>query len=227
MSLRLLVVDDEPDVMKVVKSILESFGYEVLGLTDSRQAVERVERQKFDGIFVDARMPGVDGIELVRRIRNSASNISVPIVMLTGYDDVDTMRAAFRAGITFFMPKPPDMQKLANLLRPMQAAMLREKRSYARLPLRTIVNCRLGKHEFKSLSANLSEGGMLLEGSGGLEPGQEVELRFTLPNNPSILNPRAVVARKEVGDRFAVKFTHLEAEERHNIQEFIAGAVKG
>ena len=90
----ILVVDDDPDVMKLIKSVIQSLGYEVLGLTDSRQAAERLLNQKFDGVFLDARMPGMDGLDLVRHIRMSGTNNSIPIVMLTGYGNIATAVSA-------------------------------------------------------------------------------------------------------------------------------------
>jgi CheY-like chemotaxis protein len=226
MSLKILVVDDDPDVMKMIKTVIQSLGYEVLGLTDSQQAAERISHQKFDGVFVDARMPGLDGLGLVRHIRMSGTNNSVPIVMLTGYDDVETMRAGFRAGITFFMGKPPEVRQVGNILKLMQDVMLREKRSYVRLPLRTVVTCRMNEHQFTSASINVSEGGMLLEASGGLELGREVELRFSVPQIPDVLNPRGTVVRREPPDRMAIQFTDLSFEDRKAIQAYIAIRVK-
>jgi CheY-like chemotaxis protein len=224
--MKLMIVDDEPEVLKVLKNLLESLGYEVLALADSREAAQRVERQKLDGIFVDAHMPHMDGPELVRHIRKSTSNSSVPIVMLTGYDDVETMRAGFRAGITFFLAKPPQMTALAGVLKPLHGAMLREKRSYIRLPLRTIVNCRTVKAQFTSASLNIGEGGMLLEQSGGLEVGEELELRFSVPGQQEMLNPRAKVVRKEGATRIAVQFIDLSPEGRRAIQDYISGVVR-
>jgi CheY-like chemotaxis protein len=226
MAMRLLVVDDDQEVLKLVKNLLQSFGYGVLALADSREAAARVEHQKFDGVFLDARMPHLDGFALTRHIRNSPSNSSIPIFMLTGYDDVETMRAGFRAGITLFLTKPLDFHQLQGLLKYMFAAMLKEKRSYVRLLLRTSVHCRAGEREFTSPSLNLSEGGMLLETSGGLWEGQEVELQFSLPTSGEALNPRARVVRKEPPDRIAVQFTALAPEERQAIQAYIAGIVK-
>jgi CheY-like chemotaxis protein len=226
MSMRILVVDDDVDVLKVTKNVIQSLGYEVLALADSREAAERINRQKFDGAFVDARMPHLDGTELVRRIRDSATNNSVPIVMLTGHDDVETMRAGFRAGITFFMGKPPDIKQISNVLRLMQDVMLREKRSYARLPLRTVVTCRDKRHQFTSVSLNVSEGGMLLESSGGLEAGDEVDVCFSVPPSPGLLDCRARVKRREPSGRMAVQFVDLAAEDRKAIQAYIAVRVK-
>jgi CheY-like chemotaxis protein len=226
MAMRLLVVDDDQDVLNVIKNLLQSFGYGVLALADSREAAARVNRQKFDGAFIDARMPHLDGLALTRHIRSSPSNSSIPIFMLTGYDDVDSMRAGFRVGITFSLSKPLDVYQLRGLLTQMHGAMLREKRSYVRLLLRTVVLCRAGEHQFTSASVNLSEGGMLLETSGGLEEGQEVELQFSLPTSGELLNPRTRVVRKEPPDRIAVRFTELAPEERQAIQAYIAGIIR-
>ena len=226
MSLKLMLVDDDPDVLKVLKTLLESLGYEVLALADSREAAQRVDLQKLDGVFVDACMPHLDGPELVRRIRSSSSNSSVPIVMLTGYDDVETMRAGFRAGITFFLAKPPQLTHLASLLKPLHGAMLREKRSYIRLPLRAIVNCRTERNTFTAASLNIGEGGMLLDSQTLLEVGQEVDLRFSMPQTGAMLNPRVQVVRKEASNRMGVRFLFLSSEDRKAIQDFVAGVVK-
>ncbi len=226
MAMKLMVVDDEPQVLRFVKTLLQSLGYEVLALTDSGEAARRVGREKFDGIFVDARMPAPDGFALTSLIRQSPSNAGVPIVMLTGYDDVETMRAGFRAGITFFIAKPPDVKKLGEMLRVFHGAMLREKRSYIRLPLRTVVNCRDESRQFTCPSLNIGEGGMLLEQCGSLEVGQELDLRFSLPQISDFLNPRARVVRKDPASHMAVQFTQLSDADHKAILKYIAGIVK-
>ena len=226
MSLKLLLVDDDPDVLQVLKQLLQALSYEVLATRDSREAAQRIDHEKFDGVFVDAHMPHMDGFALARHIRASTSNGSAPIIMLTGYDDVDTMRAGFRAGITFFLGKPPEINRLNGLLRCLHDAMLREKRSYVRLPLRTVVTCRFGEHQFTSTSLNISEGGMLLGYSGGLAMGDEMAVRLSLPGWPEILNPRAVVIRKEPPDRLALHFVSITSEERKVIRDYISGRVR-
>jgi len=106
MALKILVVDDEQDILKLVKGLLEPLGVEVLGLADSREAAQRVNKEKFDGVFLDSRMPYLDGFGLAKSIRGSPLNGKVPIVMLSGANDVETMRKGFQAGITFFLSKP-------------------------------------------------------------------------------------------------------------------------
>lgn len=223
MSLKIMVVDDEPEVLKLVKTVLEPLGYEVLTEADSRQAAERLDKQKFDGVFVDVRMPNMDGFELTKRIRTSPSNARVPIAMITGFDDVESMRQGFKAGVTFFLSKPFNPDKLRGALNAMRSVMLREKRRYARLPLRTTVSCRFGERQCKLGSVNISECGMLLESSPGLEVGQEVHLQFMIPLGREPLKPRCKVVRKEPPDRIGVQFLALEPEDREAIQGYITG----
>ena len=251
MSLKIMVVDDEPDVLKLIKSIVEPLGYEVLALADSREAARRLESEKFDGIVLDILMPHLDGFELARRARASSLNGGAPVLMITGLNDIDTMRKCFSLGVTFFLNKPFTYERLYSLFSAARGSMLRERRRYARLPFCTTVECKFGKlgeKHFRAVSLNLGESGMLLEPSGGLEVGQEVVLEFTLPQTrdaqaaavkgpgkssfPEPTAPgsglrtiRAKVVRKALPDRIAVQFANLTLEDRELIQRYIMGRV--
>ncbi len=226
MALKIMAVDDEPEILRLIKTMMEPLGIEVLTIADSREAARRLEREKFHGVLVDVKMPHLDGFELVKRIRASRSNGSVPIVMLTGHDDVATMRAAFKAGVTFFLGKPFSPEKLRPLCSALRGAMLKEKRRYARLPLRTVITCTSGQKSFKSGSLNISKGGMLVSPSGGLDAGQDVDLQFMLPLVSNSLKLRAKILRKETQDRIAVQFINLSPEIQEAIQSYIDGSVK-
>lgn len=225
MALRLLLVDDDPDVLEVIHKILESFGHEVVGLSDSREAAEQVNLQKFDGAFVNAGMPHMNGMALTGAIRTSTSNASIPIFMLTGYNNIAMMRAGFRAGITFFLAKPIDAHQLSKLLECNRGAMLREKRAYARLPLNTTVWCRSGLREFTAKGINISQGGILLETSGGLEVGQQLELSFSLPQIAEVLSVTGQVVRSEPPDRIGIQFTAIDPEVSEAIEAYLVGVI--
>lgn len=227
MSLKILVVDDEPDVCKLLKSVLEALGIETLALTDSQEAARRIVSEKFDGIVLDARMPNPDGFELTRQIRTHPLNREAPILMITASDDVATMRQAFRAGISFFLGKPFTPEKLYRLFKAARGPMLREKRRYARLPYRTGVTCTFRKEKHSVTSLNVCEGGMGLESAAGAPLGEHLELEFRLPTSLDLLKLRAKVIRKEPPDRTAVLFVDLQESDRAALQEFIAGKVTG
>lgn len=123
MCLRILAVEDEADILNMLRAMLEMLGCEVVALTDSRQAAEQVEQQRFDGVFVDGLMPHMDGFELARRIRGSKLNADVPIAMLSGSVGIEVKREDSTQDVTFFVAKPVNPQMLREVL----AAMARNK----------------------------------------------------------------------------------------------------
>lgn len=228
MSLKILAVDDDPEVLKVIKSIVEPLGCEILTLVGGTEAARRVQREKFDGVFVDAHMPETDGFEVTRQVRQSALNSGIPVVMVTGQDDIETMRRGFKAGATAFLAKPLSRERLYNLIKALRGPMLREKRRQARLPLRTPVKCVIGPGASDctiSASEVISESGMLLGSSGGLEAGREIVLEFRLPTSAHTLKVKGKLLRREPPDRIAVEFTSLSDADREAIQKYIAGTV--
>jgi len=248
---KILVVDNEPEALRLIKSIVEPLGYEVLALADSREAARRLETEKFDGIVLDVLMPHLDGFELVRRARASPLNRRAPVLIITALHDVGTIRRCFALGVTFVLPKPFTYEQICGLFSSARGAMLHERRQHARLPFCTIVECRAGKLGeicFRALSLNLGEEGMLLEPSGGLNVGEDLTLEFALPRvcdprearvhaqrtpflprppapEPAPRSMPARVVRKEPPDRIVVRFTALSEEDRKLIQRFIMGRV--
>jgi len=222
-----MVVDDEPAVLKLIKGLIEQLGCEVLAIADSREAALRVNTDKFDGVLLDGNMPHLDGFALTQKLRSSLANSSVPIVMLTGDGDVETMRKAFKSGITFFLSKPVSLERLGALVKVMRGPILKEKGHDARLPLRATVTCELGAKRFEEESVDVSERGMLLEASGGAGVGEELNLEFAVPQVSQPLKTPVWVVRKEAPDRIALQFLNLEFRARLVIQDFIRGQVKG
>jgi CheY-like chemotaxis protein len=226
MSFKLLVVVGALEDLNAVQGMLQSLGYEVLALSDSRQAQVRIDREKFSAAFIEAHMPHVDGCALSRQIRNSPSNSTIPIVLFTSHGDFEATRAGLKAGATFFVSKPLELEELSGLMRAIQGAMLREKRRYLRLPLYTAISCPVGQSEFDSSALDISEGGILLEGGAKVATGIEVELHFCLRGAIGMLRPACTVVRRDLQGRMAVRYTKLEGNERKAIQGYIAGIVR-
>ncbi len=225
MAFRIMFVDDEPDVLKTFKTLIQPLGCEVVTLADSQEAAQRINKEKFDCIFLDALMPHPDGFELAELVRNSPSNFRTPIVMLTGYDDAEAMRKGFRAGVTSFIGKPVTQSRLAALLGSMRGVMLREKRRYTRTPFIAVVTCRSDNRTFKSKSINISETGMLLEDSNQVAIGLEVDLEFLMPQAQSPFKLRAKIVRKQSPNRMAVHFVALKTIELQSIQQYLSAVI--
>ncbi|HTQ15010.1 MAG TPA: response regulator [Rhizomicrobium sp.] len=117
--LRLLVVDDNPHMRKLVVTVLQAFGaIQIFEAADAERAWTLMRDINPDVIFLDWMMEGMTGLELARLIRTSAAtpNPFVPIVMLTGYTQVDHVRAARDAGVNEFLAKPVSARAILTRL---------------------------------------------------------------------------------------------------------------
>jgi DNA-binding NtrC family response regulator len=110
----ILVVDDEKDTCSNLQDILTDLGYQVDTAYDGPSALELVEKKPYDVALLDLRMPGMDGLELYRRIKKLRSGTVAIIV--TAYAASDTAQAAQQAGAWQILPKPVDFPKLMNLV---------------------------------------------------------------------------------------------------------------
>jgi len=230
MALKIMAVDDEPEILNLLRIMVGPLGCEVVTIADSREAARLIEREKFDGVFLDALMPHMDGFQLAEHIRTSPLNREVPIVMLTGYKDADTMRKGFNAGVSLFLGKPFTRERIAALFGAARGAMLKEKRKYARLPLHTTITCRWAGHrqgQFIAGSVDICEDGMMFGPSGGLDVDQEVELEFEMPTGKTPVKTRAKVIRREKSDNIAVEFVALSVKDRDTIKAYIGARVRG
>ena len=113
---KILIVDDDLAALELIASTLELLDAMPKCVQSSRQAVELINKEKFDQIFLDWMMSEMDGLEVARRIRQSERNSTVPIVMLTGKTEPESMQHAFQAGVNFFLAKPVTVGKVARLL---------------------------------------------------------------------------------------------------------------
>jgi putative AdoMet-dependent methyltransferase len=110
---RILLVDDEPDILDVCQRVLKSDGYEVEPVQSGDAALEQVKRQAFDLLVTDIKMPGMDGLELVQAVKQVAPYL--PCVIMTGFSTMDTTIQALKLGVDEYLLKPfaPEELKVA------------------------------------------------------------------------------------------------------------------
>jgi len=111
---RILVVDDERDICDNLRDILGDFGYAVDTTVDPLEALDLVDRRTYDIAVLDLRMPGLDGVELCRRIRLRQS--STVGLIVTAYADATAERDAAAAGAYRVLAKPVDARLLLGLI---------------------------------------------------------------------------------------------------------------
>jgi diguanylate cyclase (GGDEF)-like protein len=121
---RVLVVDDLPDNVEILRARLESRGYAVDTAADGEQALAAVKAAPPHVILCDVMMPGIDGYEVARRIKQDASLPFIPIILVTALSDTDNIVQGLNTGADDYIAKPYHFQELEARVR----AMLRIKR---------------------------------------------------------------------------------------------------
>lgn len=112
MSKRLLVVDDEPNLLRAVAACLKTEGYEVNTARSGREALVQMAEVIPDLVVSDIRMPGMDGYQLARQLRGSPRTALVPVVFLTAKDETADRIEGFRAGVDAYLTKPFEPEEL-------------------------------------------------------------------------------------------------------------------
>ena len=107
---RILVVEDDKDLNKSVCSFLNHSGYEATGCLNATDAYDAMYEAMFDLIVSDIMMPGVDGFEFARNVREL--NQEIPILFMTARDDIASKQRGFRIGVDDYMVKPIDLDEL-------------------------------------------------------------------------------------------------------------------
>ena len=101
---RILVIDDDETICSLFKDTLEDAGYKVTAVTNSYEGLELVKNEDYDLVFLDLKMPGLDGAELLGQIR--AVKPEMPVTVVTGYPESDLMMKALNYGPLGVMKKP-------------------------------------------------------------------------------------------------------------------------
>jgi two-component system, OmpR family, alkaline phosphatase synthesis response regulator PhoP len=120
---KLLVVDDEEDILELLRFNLTSEGFQVVCAPTGEEALERVKTDRPDLILLDLMLPGIDGLEVAKRLKNQADTRAIPIVMLTAKGEEGDIVKGLELGADDYMTKPFSRKVLAARIR----AVLRRK----------------------------------------------------------------------------------------------------
>jgi CheY-like chemotaxis protein len=110
MELKILLVDDEPDILEVIQDRLEAYGFKVITATTGREALTKLAAEKFDGVFMDVKMPEMGGIEALKEIRKTDRNI--PVIIITSSSTREAAEATLAQGANEYILKPFEWQEL-------------------------------------------------------------------------------------------------------------------
>ncbi|WP_303674695.1 response regulator transcription factor [Vampirovibrio chlorellavorus] len=113
----ILVVDDDPEIIDLLRLDLELMGFHVDSASDGLTALKKAEAKTYDLIVLDVMMPKLDGFEVCKRIRATRSSASVPIVLLTAKGTIEDKIRGFNAGADDYLVKPFEFQELMVRMR--------------------------------------------------------------------------------------------------------------
>jgi len=111
-SEKVLVVDDDPGIVRLMERFLQREGYEVITATNGLQALKTAKNEQLELIILDLMLPGVDGFEVCHRLRSEPNTSGVPIVMVSGKAEEKDREAAAEAGADAYLLKSADPSEL-------------------------------------------------------------------------------------------------------------------
>jgi DNA-binding response OmpR family regulator len=113
---KILVIDDEPNIVKMVQARLEASGYEVIPAFDGNQGMTYARKEKPDLIISDIMMPAGGGYTLYKKLKMSSHTWSIPVIFLTAKDRPEDVAEAYELGAQYYLKKPYDPQVLLELV---------------------------------------------------------------------------------------------------------------
>ena len=115
-SKRILVVDDDENILALIRTILTQKDYQVTTALNGELAASLLMQERFDAIITDAVMPLMDGNALAKKVKNDPKLKDIPIIMITASKETDMIKKSFSSGCVLFLPKPFTASSLLSLL---------------------------------------------------------------------------------------------------------------
>jgi len=113
---RILIVDDERDIVKALTIRLRRAGYEVISAFDGAQGIFMAHKERPDLIILDIRMPAGNGFSIAEKLKESANTGAIPVIFLTGSPEKNSEEKATALGARFYVKKPYDPEELLDAI---------------------------------------------------------------------------------------------------------------
>ena len=111
---KILVVDDNPEILKLLQSRLEAEGYSTISASNGREALEKISLEKPDSILLDIYMFEMDGIDTLKILREK--NPLTPVIIITAFPSEETLREAEKYGVSAYLKKPFQIEELKKAI---------------------------------------------------------------------------------------------------------------
>ena len=117
MAEKILIVDDEPDMLEIINLRLNKNGYEVITAVTGEECLAKAEAQHPDLILLDVLLPGMSGLEVAKRLQKNDSTKDIPIIMVTALIGKDAIETSLARGAKYFISKPFDPEELLSQIK--------------------------------------------------------------------------------------------------------------
>jgi DNA-binding response OmpR family regulator len=151
-TIRILVVDDEPDLVQLISYNLTREGFKVSSDSDGEEALDQIKKGAFNLAIIDLMLPGIQGTELCRIIKNNPKTAAIPIIMLTAKGDVEDKVRGFEVGADDYMTKPFSPKELIARV---HAVLRRTAETITRDKIITIGSLRIDKERYTVSKGNV------------------------------------------------------------------------
>jgi CheY-like chemotaxis protein len=219
MPLQALLFLRDPETLRVIRQVLDSANILCQVGTDSVQAIDFLNKRRFDALVVDCDdMQG--GKDVLQQLRSSpSSKRAMAFGIINGGT---TVRQAFDLGANFVLDKPLTLDRVTRTLRAAQGLMKREQRRYFRNSIETDAAVSLpdGK-ELRCRILNLSEGGMAVKLPAHVEAATQVRVRFFLPGGLRI-EAKAETTWQRQNEGVGIRFLHMDSKMQSGLEQWLS-----
>ena len=180
MSKRILIVEDELPIAELEKDYLELSGFEVVICSDGTEGMEMATTEKFDMVILDLMLPGTDGFEICKKIREEKN---IPIIMLSAKGEIFDKVLGLELGADDYMEKPFDSKELVARVKAVLRRFKGTSAPAAAEPEAPAV--KIKKVEYPDLVINLTNYSVIYKGKNLEMPPKELELLYFLASSPN------------------------------------------
>jgi CheY-like chemotaxis protein len=219
---RALVVSNDAAIAGQIATAMQQFSIAVEICTDMAQALNFINRRKFEAIVVDL-VFGEQAANLFERIRLSPSNQNSVTFAIRDASP----SGAFQVQPNFLIQKPLQESAIESTLRAALGLIIRERRRYFRCPVAVPVSMHIqGEAEFQCQLVNISEGGAAVSTPTALTPGMTVRVRFRLPDERGVFDVEAEICWSDTKGRAGVQFRSHPPEQETRLQDWLSRRIE-
>ena len=229
---KILVVNEDRKELLQLERGLEELGAEPYCLASNRDAARIINQEKYDGIFLSYCASGMRAAVLAEKIRESESNGTCPVVLVTPMGDSIALEEGLRAGINFFLERPFERERLREFWQAVRGVSLEERRDYERVPVaKTKILCCWPGNKMRGRIVNMSSKGLLMALDKAPPVKQKIKVEFSLSGCPEGFDLFAKVIRVKPGDEsdqhVAIRFLQPADNLRDYLVDLMGQAAAG